>query len=107
VDTAFNSTPGAATKCGARPSSAATMPTSKRSTSRPAPSRLRSTSSAGTTIDEGVGLRVVCGEAVGYAVTERFDRNALLATARRQAGLPPDEGVPFARRFPSWSRLVI
>ena len=36
----------------------------------------------GTTVDAGVGVRVVRDEAVGYASTERFDREALLVAAR-------------------------
>ena len=32
----------------------------------------------GTTVDAGVGVRVIRGEAVGYAVSERFDRDSLL-----------------------------
>jgi TldD protein len=58
----------------------------------------------GTTIDAGVGVRVVRGEAVGYAVTERFDCDALLAAARAASeiaaggGLPPGHVDPL-RRF--------
>jgi TldD protein len=48
----------------------------------------------GNAIDAGVGVRVVCGEAVGYAVTERFDRDALLAAARTASEIAAGGGLP-------------
>ena len=56
--------------------------------------------SGGSTVDAGVGVRVVRGEAVGYASTERFDRESLLHAARtaseiaRGGGLPATELAP-------------
>ena len=57
----------------------------------------------GTTTDAGIGVRVVRGTAVGYAVAERFDREALLACARTAreiaagGGLPPGHVDPLRR----------
>jgi len=47
-----------------------------------------------TAIDAGVGVRVVRGEAVGYASTERFDREALLAAARSAGEIATGGGPP-------------
>lgn len=52
--------------------------------------------SGGTTVDAGVGVRVIRGEAVGYASTERFDREALLATARTASEIAAGGGLPRA-----------
>lgn len=48
----------------------------------------------GTSVDAGVGVRVVRGEAVGYASTERFDRDALLAAARTASEIAANGGLP-------------
>ena len=48
----------------------------------------------GAAVDAGVGVRVVRGEAVGYAVTERFDRDALLAAARTASEIAASAGLP-------------
>src|SRR5215213_4511549 len=48
----------------------------------------------GTSIDAGVGVRVIRGEAVGYAATERLDRDALLAAARRASEIASGGGLP-------------
>lgn len=50
----------------------------------------------GTSVDAGVGVRVVRGEAVGYASTERFDREALLAAARAAGEIAAGGGLPQA-----------
>jgi TldD protein len=44
--------------------------------------------------DAGVGVRVVRGEAVGYASTERFDREGLLTAARAAAAIAAGGGMP-------------
>lgn len=48
----------------------------------------------GTTVDAGVGVRVIRGEAVGYAVSERFDRDSLLAAARTASEIAAGGGMP-------------
>src|SRR5215213_11266994 len=50
----------------------------------------------GTSIDAGVGVRVIQGEAVGYAATERLDRDALLAAARKASEIASGGGLPSA-----------
>jgi len=47
----------------------------------------------GTGVEAGVGVRVVRGEAVGYASTERFDRDSLLAAARAAAEIAAGGGL--------------
>jgi TldD protein len=54
----------------------------------------------GTAVDAGVGVRVVRGEAVGYASTERFDREALLAAARTASEITVAGGKPPATAAP-------
>lgn len=57
----------------------------------------------GTAVDAGVGLRVIAGEAVGYAASERFDRHSLIAAARHAsqiaAGGIPSQHVPTLQRL--------
>jgi TldD protein len=47
-----------------------------------------------STVDAGVGVRVVRGEAVGYASSERFDRASLLAAARTASTIAAGGGLP-------------
>jgi TldD protein len=54
----------------------------------------------GTTVDAGVGVRVIRGEAVGYAVSERFDRESLLAAARTASEIASGGGLPATRIAP-------
>ena len=54
----------------------------------------------GTTVDAGVGVRVIRGEAVGYAVSERFDRDSLLAAARTASQIAAGGGLPAPRVDP-------
>ena len=60
---------------------------------------------------QGLGVRVVAGEAVGYASTERFDLESMQAAARTAAEIAADGGgtahlpeptrpVPIADRYP-------
>jgi TldD protein len=60
----------------------------------------------GTTVDAGVGVRVVRGEAVGYASSERFERDALLAAARTASEIAAGGGMP-PMTVPSLHRLEV
>jgi TldD protein len=66
----------------------------------------------GAAIDAGVGVRVVRGEAVGYAATEHFDRPSLLAaahTASEIAAAGERQGAPVSslRRFAVTDRYPV
>src|SRR4051812_38510769 len=54
----------------------------------------------GATVDAGVGVRVIRGEAVGYAVSERFDRESLLAAARTASETAAGGGMTATRVAP-------
>ena len=47
---------------------------------------------ANSGIIQGVGVRVVRGESVGYAYTEQFDRESMLRAARTAANIAVDSG---------------
>jgi TldD protein len=67
-------------------------------------------------IEHGLGIRVVIGEAVGYASTERLDLESMRATARRAAGIAAHGGqaatvepvriIPVADRSPGAARSI-
>lgn len=54
----------------------------------------------GTVVDAGAGVRVIRGEAVGYASTERFDRDAVLAAAGKASEIAAGGGLPAATVTP-------
>jgi TldD protein len=51
-------------------------------------------SQASTSIDQGVGLRVVVGDQVGYAFTEELSLEAMLGAARTAASIASGQGSP-------------
>ena len=72
----------------------------------------RAINRAHTSVDLGVGVRVVVGDQVGYAYTEDLDREAVLRAARtaaqiaRAASRPaPPAAVASRRGHPSWYPL--
>lgn len=73
----------------------------------------RSINRAHTSVDLGVGVRVVVGDQVGYAYTEDLDPQAVLRAAAtaaqiaRSAGRPiPPVALPQHRGHPSWYPLA-
>jgi TldD protein len=56
-------------------------------------------SRASTSIDQGVGLRVVVGDQVGYAFTEELTLESMLAAARTASAIATGAAVPPAAAF--------
>lgn len=54
---------------------------------------------ASTSVDQGVGLRVVVGDQIGYAFTEDLGLESMLAAARTAAAIAGGAPVPAPERF--------